>query len=278
MSEPVITVPAPSPAAAQPWPGVHWWHKAAGFGFHDVLDTLNPLQHIPILSTFYRRVTQDQPGAVARIIGDGLYGGGPIGSLIGLASGLVNVLVQADTGKDLGEHALALVGLDGDDKTALDAAAAAPVAAAVAQRAPIALSPTRYRLPKGPPPGSGGAAAPEAAAATPAVPVAAPAQPAGPSLLQRPIPLAATGLLLPGAHPRPLPAGPPAAAAPGEIAAPAKVAAPTAGGAPQDASAPNPDQALDISEKMSEALDKYARMMQQRQGTAPPGGQVNLVQ
>ena len=34
--------------------------------FKDVLDTINPLQHIPIINTIYRELTGDQPGAVGK--------------------------------------------------------------------------------------------------------------------------------------------------------------------------------------------------------------------
>jgi hypothetical protein len=78
------------------------------FSFHDVLDTLNPLQHIPVISTIYRYLTGDTIGAIPRIAGDTLYGG-PLGFL----SGLVGASLKQDSGKDVGETAVAL--LTGDD-------------------------------------------------------------------------------------------------------------------------------------------------------------------
>ena len=53
-----------------------------GFGFRDILDIVNPLQHLPIIGSVYRWLTGDRPGAVAQIAGDALYGG-PIGAAVG---------------------------------------------------------------------------------------------------------------------------------------------------------------------------------------------------
>ncbi len=79
------------------------------FSFWDVVDAINPLQHIPIISTIYRKLTGDEMGYASRIAGDTLYSG-IFGSLIsGLASAVVNVFVDATTGKDIGEHMMAAV-------------------------------------------------------------------------------------------------------------------------------------------------------------------------
>ncbi|WP_153772093.1 hypothetical protein [Labrenzia sp. CE80] len=51
-------------------------------GFSDLLDILNPLQHIPGVSEIYRSVTGDQMSEGARFAGNALYGlalGGPLG-------------------------------------------------------------------------------------------------------------------------------------------------------------------------------------------------------
>lgn len=82
-----------------------------GLGFGDIVDTVNPLQHIPVVSTLYREITGDAISAGARIAGGGLFGG-----VLGLASSAVNAVVEAGTGKDLGEHAIALFG----DATQID--------------------------------------------------------------------------------------------------------------------------------------------------------------
>ncbi len=83
------------------------------FGFFDVLDMINPLQHIPVVSTIYRNLTGDGIGPAARVVGGAAFGG-PIGA----AAGIVNALVQIETGKDVGENMVASVnGSDDKDTT-----------------------------------------------------------------------------------------------------------------------------------------------------------------
>jgi len=71
--------------------------------FAQVLDVLNPLQHLPVVSTFYRDAADDPISAPAQLAGGALFGG-PIGFLAALA----NLAVEAATGHDIGEHALAM--------------------------------------------------------------------------------------------------------------------------------------------------------------------------
>lgn len=78
-----------------------------GFTFGDFLDIINPLQHIPVVSTIYRAITGDKIDPGARIAGGGLFGG-PIGAVLSMVSGMV----EEATGKDPGEHALAALGVD----------------------------------------------------------------------------------------------------------------------------------------------------------------------
>jgi len=59
-----------------------------GWSFGDVLDVINPLQHIPLVNMVYRGLTGDQIGGAAQIIGGGLFGG-PIGALAGTASAII---------------------------------------------------------------------------------------------------------------------------------------------------------------------------------------------
>lgn len=75
-----------------------------GLTFSDVLDIVNPLQHIPIVSTLYRAITGDQIDPAARVAGGTLYGG-PIGAAVSA----VNVVVEHSTGKDIGDHVASLV-------------------------------------------------------------------------------------------------------------------------------------------------------------------------
>ncbi len=45
------------------------------FGFGDLVDIVNPLQHIPIVSNLYRAVTGDHIRPSSDIIGGAIYGG-----------------------------------------------------------------------------------------------------------------------------------------------------------------------------------------------------------
>jgi hypothetical protein len=75
-----------------------------GLTLWDILDIINPLQHVPGLSTLYRSVTNDQIDPAAKVAGGALYGG-PLGFL----STLVDAVVGYNTGKELGEHALSVI-------------------------------------------------------------------------------------------------------------------------------------------------------------------------
>ncbi|MBT3789921.1 MAG: hypothetical protein HN725_09150 [Alphaproteobacteria bacterium] len=117
-----------------------------GFTFGDILDVINPLQHIPIVSDIYRAITGDQIAPAARMLGGGLLGGIP-----GLAIAAVNTALQEVTGQDAGEMAIASLFGNGDTddtvpttlpETAIAAATpeagANPAAATVASK-PIGL-------------------------------------------------------------------------------------------------------------------------------------------
>ncbi len=75
-----------------------------GFSFLDVLDIINPLQHIPIISSIYRDVTGDELSPASRIAGGALFGGP-----IGIVASLVNAVIEDSTGKDLGGHVIAMM-------------------------------------------------------------------------------------------------------------------------------------------------------------------------
>ncbi len=74
------------------------------FGFWDFVDIINPLQHIPVVSTLYRDLTGDSISAPARIAGGMLYGGP-----LGFASAIGNAIVEETSGQDVGEIAMAMV-------------------------------------------------------------------------------------------------------------------------------------------------------------------------
>lgn len=75
-----------------------------GFTFGDLVDIVNPLQHLPVISTLYREMTGDDISQGARLAGGSLYGGP-----IGLVTAIADNAVTAQTGKDLGETAMAFL-------------------------------------------------------------------------------------------------------------------------------------------------------------------------
>jgi hypothetical protein len=101
-----------------------------GFSFADFLDIINPLQHLPVISTLYRHFTGDQIKIPEKVAGDTLYGG-----LYGLVASLGDVLFQQITGKNVGDTVLAFV--IGDDRPST-AIAAAPVSVTPASALTIA--------------------------------------------------------------------------------------------------------------------------------------------
>ncbi|MFN4353933.1 hypothetical protein [Parvibaculum sp.] len=94
--------------------------------FADLVDTLNPLQHIPVVSELYRHVTGDRISPQARVAGGTLYGG-PIG---GVAS-VLSLAISGNGEKGVGDTIFAsLIGSDSDPAPAtLMASAEKPAAA-----------------------------------------------------------------------------------------------------------------------------------------------------
>ncbi len=87
--------------------------------FTDLLDVINPLQHLPVIGDLYRSVTSDQISAPARMAGGTIYGGP-----IGFVSSLINTIMEEATGDDIGGHMLALFKGDGSaDETVQTAVA-----------------------------------------------------------------------------------------------------------------------------------------------------------
>jgi hypothetical protein len=85
-----------------------WLFGEDGFGFDDLIDVVNPLQHIPIVSSIYRWITGDEISPAASVAGGALFGGP-----IGLAGAVASVAIEEATGRDLGGHAMAM--MFGDD-------------------------------------------------------------------------------------------------------------------------------------------------------------------
>jgi len=106
------------------------WGDREGPSFADLIDIINPLQHIPIVSTIYRAITGDKIGMGARLVGGAIFGGP-----LGIISAGVMSAVQEATGKDTSEHLASLFGGDEKPATAVAAAAVEPAAAARSQAA-----------------------------------------------------------------------------------------------------------------------------------------------
>jgi hypothetical protein len=81
--------------------------------FWDLLDVINPLQHIPIISSVYREMTGDTIRAPAKLAGGALFGG-----FVGLAASAVDVLLKEVSGRDAGEHVAAMMRGDPNDPDA----------------------------------------------------------------------------------------------------------------------------------------------------------------
>ena len=78
------------------------------FGFSDLLDMVNPLHHIPVVGHVYRELSGDNIQPISQIIGGAVFGG-PAGA----ASGLINTVIETETGKDVTGNAMAMM-LDGE--------------------------------------------------------------------------------------------------------------------------------------------------------------------
>lgn len=90
----------------------------------NLVDVVNPLQHIPVVSSIYRRLTGDQIGGAAMIAGGALYGG-PVGGAVAAA----NVAIAQETGGYAGDQMLARA-IGDAPRTATPAAASTMLASA----------------------------------------------------------------------------------------------------------------------------------------------------
>lgn len=77
------------------------------YTFSDVIDMINPLQHLPVIGTLYRKFTGDTIKPMSDIIGGAIFGG-PIGAV----ASTMNAVVKSTTGKDIAENAFAIAGFD----------------------------------------------------------------------------------------------------------------------------------------------------------------------
>ncbi|MEJ1967882.1 MAG: hypothetical protein WDN03_04470 [Rhizomicrobium sp.] len=75
-----------------------------GISFDDIVDIVNPLQHLPVIGTLYRAMTGDTIKTFPKIAGDALYGG-----VMGLAGSVADTVFEKVTGHNLGDTVLAAV-------------------------------------------------------------------------------------------------------------------------------------------------------------------------
>lgn len=76
-----------------------------GFSFKDIIDSVNPLQQVPIVGSLYRSLSGDTISAASRLAGGALLGGP-----VGLLAAAVSAGVDALTGGDIGENMFAMLG------------------------------------------------------------------------------------------------------------------------------------------------------------------------
>lgn len=96
-----------------------------GFTFGDIIDIVNPLQHIPIVSNIYRKITGDTIAPAMEIAGGALFGG-PLGAAISIVSTVFQSQMQNNT----------------DDSTDPDSPYAGNEATAIASNTPEQFSNT----------------------------------------------------------------------------------------------------------------------------------------
>jgi len=109
----LAVLPQPMPAAAGSAPASASGRAAEddgfqlfgsdGFTFLDFLDIINPLHHIPIVGTLYRHFSGDEIDPGSRVFGGTLFFG-PLGTVASIG----DVLIRDATGKDVGQHVMAM--------------------------------------------------------------------------------------------------------------------------------------------------------------------------
>ena len=248
------------PTAGAESTGTSHQTEAAEGSFWDLLDVVNPLQHLPIVGALYRQVTGDTISAPARVMGGALYGG-PLGMLAGVAETLFEQTTGADYGTQLAQlitgaptdkAGAAQLAMAETAKAAAASGAATPAAAAadtasVAAATAGAAQATSQAVEAAKTAAGGASAATEAAA-----------KPAGPGLLFQSLqkqakagPPQATGPVI---EIRPRRDDTQTAAAP-----PSSIAGEAATQKPGNPPALPPQLVADM---MMGALDKYAKMKQ----------------
>lgn len=102
-------LPEDKPGASE---GNFWSGESPSFS--DVLDAINPLQHIPIVSGIYRAITGDTISSGSKIFGDTLFGGP-----LGLLSSIFDSIIETQTGSSVTGNIVAAI--TGEDVPAVKA-------------------------------------------------------------------------------------------------------------------------------------------------------------
>ena len=117
------------------------------YSLGDLLDVVNPLQHIPVVSTVYRALTGDTIRPEMRIAGGALFGG-----VVGMALATGDAMVEQATGRDVGGNLVAVVDPELAPITRRDAATATARAepAPAPASAPVAAKTAEAKAPAAP--------------------------------------------------------------------------------------------------------------------------------
>lgn len=79
-AHPTNSAVAPTPTTDRPASLLKRLFGNDGLSFSDLIDLVNPLQHIPVVGNLYRKLTQDTIDPAVRVAGGALFGG-PLGAL-----------------------------------------------------------------------------------------------------------------------------------------------------------------------------------------------------
>lgn len=75
----------------------------SGLGFDDLVDIVNPLQHIPVIGSIYRAISDDEISPVARVAGGTLFGG-----VTGFLGAMASELYAAIAGESVEDTVVSL--------------------------------------------------------------------------------------------------------------------------------------------------------------------------
>lgn len=132
---------------------------APPMSFSDLLDVVNPLQHIPVVSTIYQKFTGDTIESGPRMLGGALFGAITGSFLPSLATAAFNTIVKETSGRDAGEHVASLFeSTPGEEPPVQMVAPTVPTPQGVAM-APVPAG-NEYRVFAAPPPAYAAPAAP----------------------------------------------------------------------------------------------------------------------